>query len=156
VDDEPQAEGARVQMAKATRAQGFTASQSLWLRWPIPVSSEKWVVNRYALQQDIARSPADCQSNRMSSVVASVLSIPVVDECIDRSTRYGTCGSRKLDLRALGYSTTGFPIQHTRLAPLLRGAAFSRDPDFAGGNVCRSNRFCSGIQSGRGPSMTPP
>jgi len=32
------------------------------------------------------------------------------------------CGSRKLDLRALGYSTTGFPIQHTRLARLLRGA----------------------------------
>jgi hypothetical protein len=27
-----------------------------------------------------------------------------------------TCGSRKLDLRARGYSTTGFPIQHTRLA----------------------------------------
>jgi hypothetical protein len=36
--------------------------------------------------------------------------------------------SRKLDLRALGYSTTGFPIQHTRLARLLRGAAFSIDP----------------------------
>jgi hypothetical protein len=26
-----------------------------------------------------------------------------------------------------------FPIQHTRLARLLRGAVFSIDPDFAGG-----------------------
>jgi hypothetical protein len=31
-------------------------------------------------------------------------------------------------IRALGYSTTGFPIQHTRLARLLRGAVFSIDP----------------------------
>jgi hypothetical protein len=29
----------------------------------------------------------------------------------------------------------GFPIQHTRLARLLRGAVISRDPDFTGGNV---------------------
>jgi hypothetical protein len=30
------------------------------------------------------------------------------------------CGSRKLNLRALGCSTTGFPIQHTWHARLLR------------------------------------
>jgi hypothetical protein len=29
----------------------------------------------------------------------------------------------------------GFPIQHTRLARLLRGTVISRDPDFTGGNV---------------------
>ena len=44
------------------------------------------------------------------------------------------CGSRKLDLRALATAPPGFPIQHTRLARLLRGAVISRDPDFTGGN----------------------
>jgi hypothetical protein len=35
----------------------------------------------------------------------------------------------------LATAPPGFPIQHTRLARLLRGAVISRDPDFTGGNV---------------------
>ena len=35
----------------------------------------------------------------------------------------------------LATAPPGLPIQHTRLARLLRGAVISRDPDFTGGNV---------------------
>jgi hypothetical protein len=35
----------------------------------------------------------------------------------------------------LAAAPPGSPIQHTRLARLLRGAGFSIDPDFTGGNV---------------------
>jgi hypothetical protein len=49
--------------------------------------------------------------------------------------RIGYCGSRKFDLRTLGYSATGFPIQHTRHARSLRGVVISSPPDFVGGNV---------------------
>ena len=35
----------------------------------------------------------------------------------------------------LATAPPGFPIQHTRLARLLRGAAISKDADFTGGNV---------------------
>jgi hypothetical protein len=69
------------------------------------------------------------QSNRKKTTLKRVLGLPDLDYA--KGTMLNTlgspCGSRKLDLRALGYSTTGFPIQHTRLARLLRGAAFSID-----------------------------
>jgi hypothetical protein len=78
--------------------------------------------------------------------------------CFETGARWSDCGSRKLDLRALGYGTTGLPIQHTRLARLLRGAVISRDPDFTGGDVVVTQ---TGLQDPQwpcrrnGPSMNP-
>jgi hypothetical protein len=69
------------------------------------------------------------------------------------------CGSRKLDLRALGYSTTRFSDPAHSACAVVRGAVIRRDPTWAEETLLSLNslwrRDPRGPRRRNGPSMNP-
>ena len=73
-----------------------------------------------AVEGHLAQTQGGAPVTRSGALPVRMLTMP--------SAAARNCGSRKLDLRAFGYSTPVFPIQHNRLAWLLRAVVISRDP----------------------------